>query len=208
MDPTQAVLEHPYAMLGPLVLLEGPATTVTAGSLVGAGVAAFWPVWVIVVLAEVAGDTLLYLAGRWAHRFRFLARRVPLAEAVARRLPRLVVTAKVVDVLAIPAFLSAGAARVPYRRFLAWVGAASAVRGLVLISLGALLGSRLTGLLELPGGVLLLSAAVAVPVALVHVAVRRRFSPGDTPCASSSAPTPMPPTSTAPRSSPSASPRR
>jgi len=44
-----AVVDHPYALLGPLVLAEGPAATVLAGSLVGAGLAAFWPILLIVV---------------------------------------------------------------------------------------------------------------------------------------------------------------
>jgi hypothetical protein len=34
------VVDHPYTLLGPLVVAEGPAATVLAGSLVGAGIAA------------------------------------------------------------------------------------------------------------------------------------------------------------------------
>ncbi len=34
MDLTQAVLEHPYLVLGLFVLIEGPAATITAGTLV------------------------------------------------------------------------------------------------------------------------------------------------------------------------------
>ena len=52
-----AVIDHPYALLGPLVLAEGPAATVLAGSLVGAGLAAFWPILLIVVAADVAADS-------------------------------------------------------------------------------------------------------------------------------------------------------
>ena len=211
MDLTQAVLEHPYLVLGPFVLLEGPAATITAGTLVGAGAAAFWPIWVIVVLAEVAGDSLLYLAGRSARRPRMaglLARlkAAPVLDRLSRMsLPRLVVTAKVVDALALPAFVSAGRTGVPYRRFAAWVGAAAGVRGLLLIGLGALLGSRLSGLLQLPGGIVLLTAAVAVPVVLFHLAMKRYHQrKGHLACASSSAPTPTRPTSTERRSSPSA----
>ncbi|GAB7038376.1 MULTISPECIES: DedA family protein [Catenuloplanes] len=209
-----------YTWIGPLVLVEGPAATVTAGSMVGAGLARFWPVWVIVVLADVAGDSLLYLAGRWSRhprvssllaRIGFTSRR---AAGVTRSLPRLVMTAKLVDVLAMPAFVAAGVARIPYRRFAAWVTAGSAVRAAVLLGAGALLGTRLTGLLELPGGFLLLTAAVAGPVLLVHLLLNRLFRrlttirETKTPCASSSAPTPTPRTSTALPTSPSVSPPR
>lgn len=215
MSVTQAVLTHPYAALGPLVLLEGPAATITAGTLVGAGLASFWPIWMIVVAAEVTGDSLLYLAGRWA--------RLPWIAALLRRtkatrlldrlatmpLPKLVLTAKVIDVFALPAFVGAGMTRIPYPRFAAWVAAAAAVRGLVLISIGALLGTRLSGLLALPGGIYLLTATVAIPVLLLHLGIkrlsRRKVPQG---CASSSAPTPTPPTSTERRTSLSASPQR
>ena len=209
MDLTQAVLEHPYLVLGPLVLVEGPAATIAAGTLVGAGLAVFWPIWAIVVLAEVVGDSLLFLLGRWARRpwAARLLRKLRVDRLAAMPLPRLVITAKLVDVVALPAFVSAGLARIPYRRFVAWVGATAAVRGLVLLGLGALLGSRLTGLLERPGGIFLLTAVVAVPVALVHLAVRR-WSKGKIACASSSEPTPTRPTSTEPRPLPSAWPWR
>ncbi|MCY1144256.1 hypothetical protein OWR29_40215 [Actinoplanes sp. Pm04-4] len=210
MDLTQAVLQHPYLVLGPMVLVEGPAATIAAGTLVGAGLAVFWPIWAIVVLAEVVGDSLLYLLGRWARRpwAARVLRKLRVHRLAEMPLPRLVVTAKLVDVFALPAFVSAGLSRIPYRRFAAWVGAIAAVRGLVLIGLGALLGSRLTGLLDRPGGIFLLTAAVAVPVALFHLVSRHYFRKGNPSCASSSEPTPTPLTSTAPPPLPSAWPWR
>lgn len=211
MDLTQAVLEHPYLVLGPFVLLEGPAATITAGTLVSTGAATFWPIWVIVVLAELVGDSLLYLAGRSARRpwvARLLTRlkvTALLDRLAGMSLPRLVVTAKLVDALALPAFVSAGRTRVPYLRFATWVGVTAAVRGLLLIGLGALFGSQLAGLLALPGGIFLLTAAVAVPVVLFHLAMKRHHQrKGKLACASSSAPTPTRPTSTERRTSPSA----
>ncbi|WP_157751666.1 DedA family protein [Actinoplanes derwentensis] len=239
----------PYLVLGPLVLVEGPAATITAGSLIGAGAAAFWPVWGIVVAAEVLGDSLLYLAGRSAARpfargpafaqqrsarpatpadpaarpqpdhltvrpgqRSWMARLIdrPTVTAMLDRLAgmplhRLVITAKLVDVVALPAFVAAGLAGVPYRRFLAWVVATAAVRGLVLIGLGVLIGDRLAGLLALPGGILLLTAAVAVPVLTGHLLLKRYLlRKGRLPCVSSSAPTPTHPTSTGRPISPSA----
>ncbi|GAA1610347.1 hypothetical protein GCM10009828_042820 [Actinoplanes couchii] len=120
-------------------------------------------------------------------------------------LHRLVIAAKLVDVIALPAFVAAGLAGFPYRRFLAWVVATAAVRGLILIGLGVLIGDRLAGLLALPGGILLLTAAVAVPVLSLHLLLKRLLlRKGKLPCVSSSAPTPTHPTSTARPISPSA----
>jgi membrane protein DedA with SNARE-associated domain len=207
------LLDHPYALLGPLVFVEGPAATVTAGSLVGAGLARFWPAWAIVVLADLAGDSLLYLLGRFSHERRAAAlltrlgltdaRRARFTAAVTRSLPRLVLTAKVADFLAIPAYVSAGVARVPYQRFAAWVAAGAAVRGAVLLGLGALIGSHLHG------NVLLLTGAVAVAALLLQLGFQRLLKKREgRPCASSSAPRPTPRTSTAPPISLSGSPVR
>ncbi|MFI5839372.1 DedA family protein [Catenuloplanes sp. NPDC051500] len=196
------LFEHPYALLGPLVLVEGPAATVTAGSLVGAGLARFWPVWLIVVLADLAGDSVLYLLGRFSHQRRAAVlltrmgltdeRRARFTAAVTRSLPRLVLTAKVADFLAIPAYVAAGVARVPYQRFAAWVAAGAAVRGAVLLGLGALIGSRFHG------NVLLLTSCVAVAALLLQFGFQRLFKKREgRPCASSSVPRPTPRTSTA-----------
>jgi membrane protein DedA with SNARE-associated domain len=178
------LLDHPYAVLGPLVVVEGPAATVTAGSLVGAGLAGFWPILAIVVGADLVADTFLYAVGRagrhgrvapWLGRLGLTdERRGRFTAAVKRSVPRVIISAKIADLLAVPAFLSAGLARVPYRRFLPWLAAASAARAVVLLLVGMLLGARLTGLLELPGGVFLLSLVVAVPVFAVNLLLRRR----------------------------------
>ena len=109
-----------------------------AGALVGAGHWAFWPVWLTVLGAEVLADTLLYLLGRFGNHPRVapVLRRLGLTDerrerwtSMATRSPaRMVLTVKVVDVLAAPAFIAAGPARVSYRRLIGWVAAGAAAR--------------------------------------------------------------------------------
>lgn len=178
-----AVTDHLYAWLGLLVLVEGPAATVFGGSLVGAGLVAFWPVLLIVVAAEVTADSGLYLLGRLGARPRVarLLRRLGLTAARHERLtamlnddlPRVVAGAKAVDLAAVPAFLAAGLARVPYRRFVSWTAAASTVRAVLLLAVGALLGHSVAGLLDSPVVVLALAIALAVTVGLANWMVRR-----------------------------------
>jgi membrane protein DedA with SNARE-associated domain len=178
-----SVVDHPYALLGPLVLAEGPAATVLAGSLVGAGLALFWPILLIVVIADVAADSALYVLGRFGTRPRMArllrrlglteARRGRLVSAVTGNLPRVVAGAKAVDIAAVPAFLAAGLARVPYGRFVSWIAAASAVRALILLSLGVLFGREAADLLDSPGTALALTLGLAVTVGLTHLLLRR-----------------------------------
>jgi membrane protein DedA with SNARE-associated domain len=187
MDVVQAlwntVVDHPYTLLGPLVLAEGPAATVLAGSLVGAGLAAFWPILLIVVVADVAADSALYLLGRFGGRPRIARllrrlgmtekRRVRLTAAVVDNLPKVVAGAKAIDLAAIPAYLAAGLARIPYRRFVGWVGLASAIRAGVLIGLGVIFGRQAAELLKSPATAIALTLGLAVVVTSIHLLVRR-----------------------------------
>jgi membrane protein DedA with SNARE-associated domain len=178
-----AVIEHPYALLGPLVLAEGPAATVLAGSLVGAGLAAFWPIMLIVVGADVLADSALYTLGRLGNRplvARLLRRlgltderRIRLTAAVTRNLPKVVIGAKTVDIAAVPAYLAAGLAGIPYRRFGSWNAAASAVRAGVLLGVGILFGRSAADLLDSPGTAMVLTLALALTVGSGHLLVRR-----------------------------------
>lgn len=186
-----AVIDHPYLLLGPLVLAEGPAATVLAGSLVGAGLAVFWPILLIVVVADVTADSLLYLLGRFGNRprvARLLARlgltderRVRLTTAVRDNLPRVVMGAKAVDLAAVPSFLAAGLAGIPYRRFVGWVAVASTARAALLIGAGVLFGRGAADLLKSPGTAVALTVALAAGVGGVHLLIRRwagrRFRP-------------------------------
>jgi membrane protein DedA with SNARE-associated domain len=178
-----AVIDHPYALLGLLVLVEGPTATVLAGSLVGAGLAAFWPILLIVVVADVTADSALYLLGHVGTRPRVAGllrrlgltatRRERLTAAVNDNLPRVVAGAKAVDLAAVPAFLTAGLARVPYRRFLSWIATASTVRAAVLLAVGAVFGHSAADLLGSPVTALALSLGLVVTVGLAHLLVRR-----------------------------------
>ncbi|MCZ2847323.1 DedA family protein [Modestobacter sp. VKM Ac-2978] len=177
---------QPYLVLALLMLLEGPATTVAAGSMVGAGVLALLPVWLLAVSADVVGDSLLFVLGRSGRHGRMLpllarlgvsgARAARLRKDVRRRLPRVVVGAKLVDIGAVPAFLAAGLAGVPYRRFVGWVAFTSSARAAVLVALGLLAGPHISGIASSPWAFVSLSAALGVGVLAVSFVAKRLFS--------------------------------
>lgn len=145
--------ESPLAVLWPAMLLEGPVATLVAGSLVGAGTVAWWPVWLASTTADLMADSLLFLLGRYGHgpRTTRLLRRLGLTESrwqdlrttVGTQLPRVVVGAKLVDIGAVPAFLATGMAGVSYRRFMVWNAPVTAARAALLTGAGALVGHRL-----------------------------------------------------------------
>ncbi|WP_208092594.1 DedA family protein [Blastococcus xanthinilyticus] len=177
---------QPYLVLAVLMLLEGPATTVAAGSMVGAGVLALLPVWLLAVSADVVGDSLLFALGRCGGHRRvspLLARlgvsgprAARLRKDVGRHLPRVVIGAKLVDIGAVPAFLAAGLAGVPYRRFVGWVAFTSSARAAVLVALGLLAGPHIAGITSSPWAFVALSAALGAGVLAVSLVAKRLFS--------------------------------
>lgn len=169
---------EPLAVLWPAMLLEGPVATLVAGSLVGAGVLAFWPVWLAATAADLITDSLLFLLGRCGHGSRASrllcrlgltgSRWRNLRNGVHSQLPRVVVGSKLVDAGAVPAFLAVGMAGVSYRRFMAWNAPVTAVRAALLTGVGMLVGHRLADAftarpwLAVVGGVALGAALLAV----------------------------------------------
>ncbi|ANY07097.1 DedA family protein [Pseudonocardia sp. HH130630-07] len=157
-------------VIGIGAFLEGPIVTVAAAALAGAGQLPWWGVWFAALVADVLGDSLLYAVGRNGDRpavARLLtrlgltdARRTVLVREVHTHLPRIVIGAKLVDIGAIPAYLSAGLADVGYRRFLAWIVPTSAVRTAVLVGIGYAAGDRLADDLQAHPWMLLVGGIV------------------------------------------------
>lgn len=100
-------------------------------------------------------------------------RRRRLIGSVTRNLPRMVIGAKAVDIAAVPTFLAAGLAGIPYRRFVGWVASASAARAVLLLGVGVLFGREAADLLKSPGTAIALTVGLAVAVGGVHLFVRR-----------------------------------
>ena len=173
---------HPYLLIFPLVVLEGPISTIAAGLLVATGVMS-WPVaFAIAVTADLSGDTFYYLLGRSARYPRIARRLVRLGltqeklaamEASFRRNDgRALVGAKVVDVASVPVLVAAGLTKVGYGRFLAWVAAATVPKAGLLMLGGFFVGGQALALAErlAPGPVASLALLALVPVAYLLVA--------------------------------------
>ena len=148
-----ALLEaHPYVLLFPLILLEGPISTIAAGLLVATGLIG-WPVaFAVAVGADLAGDTLYYLLGRSARHPRAARlldhlgltqqKLAAMETSFGRNQGKALVGAKVADFAAVPVFVVAGLTRVGYWRFLAWTGAATVPKAGLLMLAGYLAGEQ------------------------------------------------------------------
>jgi membrane-associated protein len=149
---------HPYLLLFPLVVLEGPLVTLCAGFLVSAGLMNWPPAYALAVTADLTGDTLYYILGRFGHRpliRGFLAhlsltegRLARLEESLTKNLAKGLIAAKFVDFTAIPMLVATGLARIEYRRFLAWNLAATVPKSALLMALGYFFGWQAASYLE------------------------------------------------------------
>ncbi|MEP6966809.1 MAG: DedA family protein [Pseudomonadota bacterium] len=77
-DLAPLVIQYGYWVLFPVAVVEGPATSVLAGTLVGWGQFDGAVVFFLLVAADLLGDALYYSLGRWGH--------TPFLERLERRL--------------------------------------------------------------------------------------------------------------------------
>lgn len=108
-----------------LAVIEGPVVILGATALAQIGAMDVRLVWVLAVIADLVGDTVLYLIGRYLpaclpRRFQPSGARSR-AEGVFRTSgARILLMAKLTHFAGLPTLIAAGFARMPFARFLFW----------------------------------------------------------------------------------------
>lgn len=163
---------HGIAILAPLAVIEGPIVTVIAAWLASLGLLNLWEVLICVVLADLVGDSLLYLAGRFGLDWMPLGWRKSLL-LNQRKLVRLIrlfqtngakmlMIGKLTHGAGFAVLLAAGAARMPFLPFLTVNLVATVPKSLAFVALGYLAGAAYG---EISIGIYWLSLAVIVALA-------------------------------------------
>lgn len=62
------LLQYKYLIIFPIVMFEGPITTIVAGFLSSLGYFNFWFTYLLVATADLASDALYYALGRWGRK--------------------------------------------------------------------------------------------------------------------------------------------
>ena len=181
IDPETAlslVAAHGLGLVAPLALIEGPIITVIAAWLAQQQVLDLWAVMVTVVLADLAGDALLYLAGRSGGR-RVLgllrlddARVDDLALKLRRHAGRLIVGGKLTHAAGAAVLFASGTARVPFGFFMLMNLVATVPKSLVFVALGWWAGASYDRI-----GLWLLPCSLALAAFVLAVLVLRRRTP-------------------------------
>lgn len=153
-DPTELltlIRDHGIIILAALAVLEGPIVTVIAAWLASMNILSLTQVFACVVLADLVGDTALYLAGRfapdwlpisWARALGLSRRRVArFLRSFREKGPRLLVIGKLTHAAGFAMLIAAGAARMPFGQFLMINLMATIPKCLFFMAVGYLAGS-------------------------------------------------------------------
>lgn len=137
-------------ILTPLAVVEGPIVTLIAGYLARLSMLSVWQVIPCVVIADILGDSLLYLVGRlalggigpsWRERVGLSPHRLfCLMRRFRRNGTRILVAAKLTHAAGFAALAAAGAARVRFAEFVAANALAGIPKCLLLVAVGYIFG--------------------------------------------------------------------
>ncbi|MFN3332560.1 MAG: DedA family protein [Caldilinea sp.] len=116
-----------YVILFVLIFVEGPAITMAAGAMAGAGILRFDLVFIVAVVGNTVADYTWYVLGRFGghrsllFRLRWAQQNEAVIEHLSRRIHRkatrlFVLTKAAVGFMSIPVLIAAGVARVPWWR--------------------------------------------------------------------------------------------
>ncbi|MCA2011697.1 VTT domain-containing protein [Cereibacter sphaeroides] len=152
-DLLALIQDHGLLLMAPLALVEGPIVSVLGGYLAGRGLMSLSGLLVVVVLADLLGDALLYGVGRQGGRLlparlreRLIARNARLQERLKREIEdhgtRLLVIGKLTHGAGFAVLMAAGAARYPFWRFLLVNLLATLVKSGALVALGWWMGDQ------------------------------------------------------------------
>ena len=169
------------AILAPLAIIEGPIVTVIAAWLASLGLLNLWEVLICVILADLVGDSLMYLAGRfgldwiparWRMGLRLNRRRlVRLARMFQTDGIKILIIGKLTHAAGFAVLLAAGAARMPFLTFLTANFFATLPKCLALAAIGYFAGAAYG---QISSGIYWLSLA-AIAVLILAALLRHRL---------------------------------
>lgn len=145
------IRDYGLLILAPLAVLEGPVVSVVSGYLARLGLVGLPLVFGVLVLADLAGDLLLYGLGRqgragvalpWLARFGVTRRRLARTlRAFRKNDARILVLGKLTHSAGFAVLLAAGMARMPVLRFLMLNLLATLPKVAICLALGWWLGA-------------------------------------------------------------------
>jgi len=170
------IAQYGMWILTPLAVIEGPIVTVIAAYLASLSLLNLWLVVPCVILADIVGDGILYWVGRsalgrlsptWRQRLGLSQQRLfALTRGYHRNGAKILIAAKLTHAAGFAALTAAGAAHMPFDRFILINALTSIPKSLFFIAIGYLFGNAYQAV----DGWMSLEALLLAPVLLAILA--------------------------------------
>lgn len=182
------LLLYKYFVLFPVMIVEGPAITVIAGFLCSLGYLNIFAVYGVVVMGDIVGDSIYYVAGRWGKK-RFLdrwgryigvtmKRIMRLQEHFAKHTGKTLIAGKLSHAFGAPVLVAAGVANVSYWQFVLFNFMATLPKSLILLLIGFYFGqgfSKISKYLDYTAFAMIALAALIVTLHFIMKRILKNF---------------------------------
>lgn len=142
------IIKYKYLILFPILVFEGPITTIILGALSTPEINLFsiFPLYLFVLASDICGDAMYYGIGKYAGKKLISKfknwRRMPvnyeieLKDYFNKYGGRTIVLAKISHGLGWPVMVAMGSAEIPFKKFITYCSLTSIFKTAILISIG------------------------------------------------------------------------
>lgn len=182
IDISQWLLNYRYLLLFPLIVIEGPVTVITAGILSSLGFLNVFIVYVVAVLGDLVGDALYYAVGRFGRRWldrwgRFIGFSKERLEKMETHFQdhggKTLIAGKLSHAVGGIVLVSAGIARIPFKKFIFFNFWATLPKSLILLLIGYYFGNTFLHLKHYLDFAWLGTLAITVILFVVYLILRK-----------------------------------
>ena len=182
LDISQWLLNYRYLILFPLIVIEGPITVVTAGVLASVGLLNFFIVYFVAIVGDLVGDSLYYAAGRFGRkRLDRWGRFIGLPKERLEKMEvhfnahggKTLIAGKLSHAIGAIVLVTAGIARVPFKKFIFYNLWATLPKSLVLLLIGYYFGNTFIHLQRYFDFAWLGALAAAILFVVVYLFLRK-----------------------------------
>lgn len=141
-----SLIGYQYLVLFPLVAIEGPIISVVAGFLIAQGLMNVYLAYFIIITADLVGDGLYYALGRWGANFGMKLFRISeekltqLESYFSSHGGKTILWGKLAHGIGTSFLFAAGAAKMPFRKFIYYNIIGTIPKSIILLFIGYLFG--------------------------------------------------------------------
>ncbi|MEI6528560.1 MAG: VTT domain-containing protein [bacterium] len=178
------LLKYKYLVLFPSAVLEGPLVSLIVGFLIRTDVLSFWLSFLILILGDIIPDTIFYCIGYFGRDTKFVRKHITNSKFFSGHLSvieklwsnhgrKTMFLGKLAYGMALPFLVSAGLAKMPFKKFITYAVPVSVIQYGTIVLVGYLLGHSFQIASGYIGAIYYLLAAVVVISIVIYYLVMK-----------------------------------